>query len=236
MTFFLFCLLVALGHSRTLLAQEPVPTNDGTPNSTDAAPEFGGLTPTLRATISITETFRAIATATAQAAQTMTAQATPVPPETVSPTATPTPGPDALLTQDINRIIAGMNVADKVGQLFIIDFQSNQVGANSDIAELIQEYRIGGVVISPVNRNFSNMSGSDTPVQVAILTNQLQALAYGIYLRSDQALNPPSALLRMPDTLDVDIFQRIPQRLPLFVGVDQMGDRSEEHTSELQSH
>jgi len=153
----------------------------------------------------------------------MTAQATAASP-TPSPTATPIPGPNELLTQDINQIIAGMSVADRIGQLFVIDFQGNQAGVNSDIAELIQEYRIGGVVLSPENQNFSNVVGGDTPVQVSILTNQLQALAYGVYLRPDQALNPPPALLSAPKTLNLGFFQRASQRLPLFVGVQQVGD------------
>ena len=220
------CLLLALGQSRPLSAQESTPIPVTTPTPAEDEPGLDAVTPTLRATTSITETFRAIATATAQAVQTLTAQATPPSPGTATPTPTPTPtpGPDDLLTQEINRIITGMSIADKVGQLFVIDFQGNQVGTNSDIAELIQEYRIGGVVINPENRNFSNSNGSDTPIQVAVLTNQLQALAYGVFLRPDQALNPPPALLRPPETLDLGIFQRISQRLPLFIGVEQMGD------------
>lgn len=221
--FILFCLLSSLGRNQILLAQEVPPTPTATPASLDDTQGLEEATPSLRVTTSITETFRAIATATAQAAQTMTAQATP---GTATPTAfpTPTPGPDDLLTQEINRIIGGMSVADRVGQLFVIDFQGNQTAVNSDIAELIQEYRIGGLVISPENRNFSNVSGGDTPVQVAILTNQLQALAYGVYLRPDQALSPPAALLREPETLNLGIFQRVSQSIPLLVGVEQMGD------------
>ena len=223
LTLFLFSLLLGLGHNQRLFAQEISPTPTPTPLSADDTLGIEVPTPSLRVTNSITETFRAIATATAQAVQTMTAQATP---GTATPTAspTPTPGLDDLFTQEINRIIGGMSVADRVGQLFVIDFQGNQTTANSDIAELIQEYRIGGVVISPENRNFSNVSGGDTPVQVAILTNQLQALAYGVYLRSDQALNPPAALLREPETLNLGIFQRASQSIPLFIGVEQMGD------------
>jgi len=220
----LFCLVFGLNHSERLLAQEVPLTQTPVPTSVDnTVPVLDEPLPTLRSPTFITETLRAIATATAQAAQTATAQAT-LGTATPTPTPTPTPGPDDLLTQEIDRIIAGMSVADRVGQLFVIDFQGNQTAANSDIADLIQEYRIGGVVISPENRNFSNVSGGDTPVQVAILTNQLQALAYGVYLRSDQALNPPPALLREPESLNLGIFQRTFQSVPLLVGVEQKGD------------
>ncbi|RLT39300.1 MAG: hypothetical protein DWI57_10500 [Chloroflexi bacterium] len=219
----LFWLLSALQPSQTLLAQELPPTPTPAPAALDNIQGLEEATPSLRVTTSITETFRAIATATAQAVQTMTAQATPGT-ATSTPLPTPTPGPDDLLTQEIDRVIEAMSVADRVGQLFVIDFQGNQTAANSDIAELLQEYRIGGLVLSPENRNFSNVSGTDTPVQVAILTNQLQALAYGVYLRPEEALSPPAALLREPETLNLGIFQRVSQSIPLLVGVEQMGD------------
>jgi beta-N-acetylhexosaminidase len=226
MAFVFACLFILLSQSDTASAQDTPPTPTSTPTPFEEEPTGADAIPALRTGISITETFRAIATATAQAVQTLTAQATPAALLTASPiaTQTPTPGPDDLLTLEINRIIADMSVADRIGQLFIIDFQGNQVGTNSDIAELLQEYRVGGVVINPENRNFSNVDGADTPVQVAMLTNQLQALAYGVYLRPDQALNPPPALLVAPTTPNLGIFQRSSQRIPLFVGVEQMGD------------
>lgn len=214
-------------------AQEATPTVTGTPlPGLESLPEEN-LLPTLRSTTSITDTFRAIATATAAAAQTATAEAggtetPPSPTPSATPSPTPAPGPNELLTQEINRVIAGMSVADRIGQLFIIDFQGSSPSTGSDIAELIQEYRVGGVVISPENRNFGTGSTGDAPVQAAILTNQLQALAYGIYLRPDQALNPPPALLRSPDTLTLGIFQRPSPRVPLLIGMepDQNGSLS----------
>ena len=44
-----------------------------------------------------------------------------------------------------------MSVADRVGQLFLITFDGNDVGFESDIAELIYGYRVGGVVLDPYN-------------------------------------------------------------------------------------
>lgn len=178
-------------------------------------------TPTVNptfSTVSITATIRAKMTATALATRTATATATP------EPTATPTPGPDDLLTMQIDSLIASMSVADRVGQLFVVTFQGSQVAANSEIAELIQEYRVGGVVLSPANGNFSNASGNDTPRQVAVLSNQLQALAYGRNLPADRALNPPAAQLAPPDNLSVDTIPQSALNLPLLIGVQQTGD------------
>ncbi|MGD8475271.1 MAG: hypothetical protein PVH59_14230, partial [Anaerolineae bacterium] len=69
-----------------------------------------------------------------------------------------------------------MTTADKVGQLFLVTFPGSEVGAGSDIAELIQILRVGGVILSPANENFGN--GAFAPTQVLSLTTALQELAF----------------------------------------------------------
>ena len=63
----------------------------------------------------------------------------------------------------------------KVGQLFIVGFNGTEVTSNTDIADLLRTYQVGGVVLSTENGNIS--SNSDTPVQVAGLTTRLQNAA-----------------------------------------------------------
>jgi hypothetical protein len=58
--------------------------------------------------------------------------------------------------------MAEMTVADKVGQLFLVTFQGNDISDNSDIASLVRDYRVGGVVLLPANSNFRGI-----PVDVA---------------------------------------------------------------------
>ena len=186
------------------------------------------------------DSFRATATARARLTQTAEAEATslaltptvtptPKPTETPSPSPsptpspTPTPGPDEILEARIDELIAEMSVADRVGQLFVVTFQGNDLGPRSDVAELIQEYRVGGVVISPRNRNFSNYSGTTTE-DVARLTNQLQALAYGIYLAQSEALNVKDGGAAIPGVLQSGLEQRLPLEIPLLIGVEQGGD------------
>lgn len=60
----------------------------------------------------------------------------------------------------------------KVGQLFIVGFNGTEVAGNSDIADLLRTYQVGGVTLSTDNGNIS--SGADAPVQVAGLTTRLQ--------------------------------------------------------------
>src|SRR5450759_2512869 len=107
---------------------------------------------------------------------------------TVTPTPSPTPGKQ----EDVRGILDKMSVADKVGQLFVVTFQGNNVASDSDIATLVRDYRVGGVVLMPANGNFRNVpaesqipaAGADaqkvtlsTPQQIALLTDQLQGLA-----------------------------------------------------------
>ena len=75
----------------------------------------------------------------------------------------------------IQGLMDGMSVEEKVGQLFLVTFVGSDPGFKSDVAELIREYRVGGVVLLAGNANFTNEE--DTPFQVANLTNSLQALA-----------------------------------------------------------
>jgi len=69
-----------------------------------------------------------------------------------------------------------MTPREKVGQLVLITFVGRDTDPESDIAQLITEYKIGGVVLLSSNSNFYN-NAEDTPTQVATLTNALQELA-----------------------------------------------------------
>jgi len=83
--------------------------------------------------------------------------------------------PPSLAAQEedefIQQLMEQMSVEDKIGQLFLVTFVGSDVGPESDIAQLIQEYRVGGVVLLAKNANFTN--GEDTPRQVAKLTSLL---------------------------------------------------------------
>jgi hypothetical protein len=74
----------------------------------------------------------------------------------------------------VAEMLARMGVEERVGQLFIVPFVGPDVGDNSNIAELIVEYKVGGVVLLAANQNFAN--DESTPSQVATLANQLQNL------------------------------------------------------------
>ncbi len=76
----------------------------------------------------------------------------------------------------VQELIDNMSVEEKVGQVFLVTFTGSDLGPKSDIAELIKEYRVGGVMLLASNHNFTN--GEDTPRQVAELVNVLQSIAF----------------------------------------------------------
>ncbi|MCB0191722.1 MAG: hypothetical protein KDJ65_07235 [Anaerolineae bacterium] len=92
-----------------------------------------------------------------------------------SPTTVMAQDSETDLNAAVEAVFNQLTPAERVGQLFLVSFQENDVGAESEIAELIQQYRVGGVYISAQNRNFFNTQ--NTPAQVLRLTNSLQALA-----------------------------------------------------------
>lgn len=75
----------------------------------------------------------------------------------------------------ISRIIEEMSVEERVGQLFLVTYMGQDTNSYSDIAQLIQDFKVGGVLLSPQNGNFKNEP--EAPVHVARLTGRLQSLA-----------------------------------------------------------
>ncbi len=150
----------------------------------------------------------------------------------------PTRPPDTALSAWLDEMLARMTTADKVGQLLLVTFPGNEVGTDSDIARLVQQLRVGGVIISPGNGNFTN--DTSTPEQVLSLTTSLQALAF--------SESPPIMITRtVPVTVTVpvgetpipsgreifttstvvtytEVFTLPPQAIPLLTAVSQEGD------------
>lgn len=141
---------------------------------------------------------------------------------------------EQFLDARVEQYLRQMSTADKVGQLFVVAFQGKDTGFESDIAELIYLYRIGGVAISPRYLNFDNSKNSNTPQEVATLNNIIQSLSYGVSLGRAIALDPalvtdlrgqewPSGVLRT-QAVEQQLENLAPQNLPLFIAVQQGGN------------
>jgi beta-N-acetylhexosaminidase len=73
-------------------------------------------------------------------------------------------------------LLAQMTVAEKVGQLFIVAFWGRNPSPTSRAGVLIQQHKIGGVVLITSNSNLANV-GADTPAEVLRLSNVLQGMS-----------------------------------------------------------
>lgn len=130
---------------------------------------------------------------------------------------------DGEVEVDVRSILQAMTVADRVGQLFMVSFPGNDPQAESDIADLIRNYRVGSVLLQSQNDNFRNFnpdgSAADTPQQLIRLTNRLQALAFDGDLPAESALQPGTEVvqpLTVPEDRGVT--------LPLLIAINQEGD------------
>jgi beta-N-acetylhexosaminidase len=138
----------------------------------------------------------------------------------------------------LDDTLAGMSTADKVGQLFLVTFEGGDAAANSDIARLVQSFRVGGVILAPENRNFSNSPSA--PDQVLSLTTALQELAFSASMPVTITRTVPVTFTAPPEpsmmptpaepevrTTVVTVTDQITyaaQGVPLLIGVSQEGD------------
>lgn len=133
---------------------------------------------------------------------------------------------EADLKAVVSQLFNLLTPRERVGQLFMVSLKGNNVGSNSDIAQLIQQYRIGGVYISAKNKNFTN--SRNTPAQVLALTNALQTFAQTQPSQSVPIVTTPARPSLLTSTLTstaiiTDAFDRY-NPVPLFIAVQHEGD------------
>ncbi|UCC63739.1 MAG: hypothetical protein JSV36_01380 [Anaerolineae bacterium] len=133
--------------------------------------------------------------------------------------------PSAAQGEETDPVLAWMErltVEQKVGQLFLVPFVGQDIGPESDIARLIAEYHIGGVVVLESNANVVNEG--DTLRQTADLINSLQTWAW----QASQPITPTLGLttsFSLP-ALSHRLAAQLPAEpfIPLFVALDHEGD------------
>lgn len=101
-------------------------------------------------------------------------------------------------------VLAQMTPEERVGQLFLVTFRGVDTGPESQIADLIVNRHVGGVVLLTENDNFVSQPGTLAATQSLI--NALQAVEW------DATTQPQDAAA--------------PRRVyaPLFIGISQEGD------------
>jgi len=83
-----------------------------------------------------------------------------------------TPYQSPVPQEKAERLLKSLSPQERVGQLFIVTFQGQDVGANSTIYELISEYHIGGVLLRQSNGNI--VPGAGEAAGLNLLTSALQ--------------------------------------------------------------
>lgn len=124
---------------------------------------------------------------------------------------TPTP-PFPPLFRRATEIVRGMTVQQKVGQLFLVSYVGADASSSSDIADLVANYKVGGVLLKASNQNFQN--GRDGAHQLAKLTADLQSLA-GIGASTALTVGLSSA---------GTVTRAAPAFIPMFIALSQEGD------------
>jgi beta-N-acetylhexosaminidase len=109
-------------------------------------------------------------------------------------------------------VLETMTAEERVGQLFLVTFQGNQIDTGSPIFNLITNYHVGGVILQSSNGNFQDTEQelASTAAQGIRLTRQLQQVEWDASLTS--MINPTSG----------EPFE--PLFIPIFIGVAQEGD------------
>lgn len=126
---------------------------------------------------------------------------------------------------EVEQVFAEMTVEERIGQLILVSFTGDTLTAENEIVDLIDDYKIGGVVLLP---EFDNLTGygnpDDTPPQMLQLANDLQALALlgeeppegevEEFIPLDGTPQPPAP---SPSPVPVGV------RLPLFIAMQHEG-------------
>lgn len=97
--------------------------------------------------------------------------------------------------QEAQALFDSLSPAERVGQLFLVTFIGDAAPPTSEIARLIVDFNVGGVVLLAKNDNISGYGDpANVPTQLVALTNSLQQLALDG--------RPPGQPSDQPDEID----------------------------------
>jgi len=120
-----------------------------------------------------------------------------------------TPDPQVQTTEELARtLLARLTPEERVGQLFVVDFEGHDLEENSELIDLISLYHIGGVNLKASNNNIPQ--GEDPLLNLWVLIQELQ--------RTE--INTSRETLFNPEISE----QFNPALIPLFIAINQDGD------------
>ncbi|RME49233.1 MAG: hypothetical protein D6796_05225, partial [Caldilineae bacterium] len=119
----------------------------------------------------------------------------------------------------VEAIFEQLSPAERIGQLFIVTFDGNDVSDTTYIARLVRDYRVGGVWLQPANKPLA-ADPAEGRQAVQSLINQLQTYTFQL------PLSPLTSTLALTATLSPTATATPPAitPVPLFVAVEHRGN------------
>ena len=132
--------------------------------------------------------------------------------------------------QQAQALWEDLGVAERVGQVFLVTFEGDNAPLDSDIADLILNYHVGGVLLRAGNDNITGYSDpANAPAQVAELAADLQRLTllgYSTAVSPEPTPEPDATNEALPTAgitpSPTPITPTNP--IPLFIALNQEGD------------
>ena len=119
-----------------------------------------------------------------------------------------------LTSQKARQLLETLSPEQKVGQLFLVTFQGNEVNTESQIYDLIVNHFISGVILKRENDNFT---GPDKTIEGTYnLITSLQNVAAGLIIPKIDTKQQPT--ITPIESVNNDTY------VPLFIGISQDGD------------
>lgn len=116
--------------------------------------------------------------------------------------------------RDIKAFVENLTPEQKVGQLFLVTFEGNQLSPDSKIIDLITNHFISGVILKRENDNFT---GPEKTLENSIqLITSLQNAAAGLFVTDNNKNNQPQ--------IETAVSGKNNNFIPLFIGLSQEGD------------
>jgi beta-N-acetylhexosaminidase len=118
-------------------------------------------------------------------------------------------------------LLDSMTPAERVGQIFLVTFLGDSAAVDSDVADLIVNYGVGGVVLHSKNDNITSIN--NTAQELALLNNSLQRLA--LFGREIELLDAgDESDNQEPLAIPTETFPINITPVPLFIGTVHEGD------------
>lgn len=129
------------------------------------------------------------------------------------------------LEEQALALLNSMSAVERVGQVFLVPFVGDAAYQDSDIADLIRTYHVGGVVLLAENDNITGYGNlAEAPLQVADLNNDLQRLALlGLTTAVRELPELPEGTAQ-PTPLPISTTPPPSNAVPLFVAINQERD------------